>query len=93
MCACLHFFGFYSSSPSFFLLLPTRGRLCGFEPFAEDDDEKMFERILACDLQFVSPYWDSISQNAKVGHSATTCDYVSLSPFFTSRRVCRLNVF
>lgn len=39
--------------------------LCGFEPFSEEDDEKMFERILACDLQFISPYWDDISQNAK----------------------------
>lgn len=42
-------------------------RLCGFEPFAEDSDEKMFSRILACDFSFPSPYWDDIGDNAKVG--------------------------
>lgn len=27
----------------------------------------MFQRILRCDYEFVSPWWDEVSENAKVG--------------------------
>ncbi|KAG9353654.1 hypothetical protein JZ751_011776 [Albula glossodonta] len=40
--------------------------LCGFEPFFDDrGDQYMFKRILNCDYEFVSPWWDDVSLNAK----------------------------
>ena len=43
-------------------------RLCGFEPFYDErGDQAMFQRILRCDYEFVSPWWDEVSENAKVG--------------------------
>ena len=27
----------------------------------------MFQRILKCDYEFISPWWDEVSENAKVG--------------------------
>ncbi|XP_065178618.1 calcium/calmodulin-dependent protein kinase type IV-like isoform X2 [Sycon ciliatum] len=39
--------------------------LCGFEPFFEEDDQRMFMRIIQCDFEFVPPYWDHISGDAK----------------------------
>ncbi|XP_057326319.1 probable serine/threonine-protein kinase pXi [Microplitis mediator] len=41
--------------------------LCGFPPFAspENDQEELFERILGGQYEFISPYWDSISDSAK----------------------------
>lgn len=42
-------------------------RLCGFEPFYSDSgDAEMYSRILKCDYEFLSPYWDENSLNAKV---------------------------
>jgi len=42
-------------------------RLCGFEPFFDDrGDQAMFQRILKCDYEFVSPWWDEVSDSAKV---------------------------
>ena len=42
-------------------------RLCGFEPFYDDrGDQAMFQRILKCDYEFMSPWWDEVSVNAKV---------------------------
>jgi len=43
-------------------------RLCGFEPFYDErGDQAMFQRILRCDYEFISPWWDEVSENAKVG--------------------------
>lgn len=43
-------------------------RLCGFEPFYDErGDQAMFQRILKCDYEFVAPWWDEVSENAKVG--------------------------
>lgn len=43
-------------------------RLCGFEPFFDErGDQAMFQRILRCDYEFISPWWDEVSENAKVG--------------------------
>ncbi|XP_065836812.1 calcium/calmodulin-dependent protein kinase type IV-like [Oscarella lobularis] len=40
--------------------------LCGFEPFYSDSgDAEMYSRILKCDYEFLSPYWDENSLNAK----------------------------
>ncbi|XP_020631890.1 calcium/calmodulin-dependent protein kinase type IV-like [Orbicella faveolata] len=40
--------------------------LCGFEPFYDErGDQAMFQRILRCDYEFVSPWWDEVSENAK----------------------------
>ena len=30
----------------------------------------MFQRILKCDYEFVTPWWDEVSENAKVGASS-----------------------
>lgn len=40
-------------------------RLCGFPPFYGDEDDEVFDKILACDYKFTSPYWDKISASAK----------------------------
>jgi len=39
--------------------------LCGYPPFYEDSNEKLFELIKAGKLEFPSPQWDSISEAAK----------------------------
>lgn len=39
--------------------------LCGFHPFLEEDSEATRNRILNCRYEFLSPYWDTISENAK----------------------------
>jgi len=40
--------------------------LCGFEPFYDErGDQAMFQKILKCDFEFVSPWWDQVSLNAK----------------------------
>ncbi|XP_078037110.1 uncharacterized protein LOC144470131 isoform X2 [Augochlora pura] len=41
--------------------------LCGFPPFVslENEQEKLFERILSGCYEFTSPYWDNISDSAK----------------------------
>ncbi|XP_048384311.1 calcium/calmodulin-dependent protein kinase type IV-like isoform X3 [Stegostoma tigrinum] len=40
--------------------------LCGFEPFYDErGDQYMYKRILNCDYDFVSPWWDEVSLNAK----------------------------
>lgn len=40
--------------------------LCGYEPFYSDEgDSHMFRKILKCDYEFQSPWWDEVSLNAK----------------------------
>ena len=39
----------------------------------------MFQRILKCDFDFISPWWDDVSENAKVSQDIT---YPSLYDFF-----------
>ncbi|XP_018620484.1 serine/threonine-protein kinase DCLK1b isoform X4 [Scleropages formosus] len=41
--------------------------LCGFPPFrgTSDDQEALFDQILMGQLDFPSPYWDSVSDSAK----------------------------
>ncbi|XP_029457004.1 calcium/calmodulin-dependent protein kinase type 1 isoform X4 [Rhinatrema bivittatum] len=39
--------------------------LCGYPPFYEENDAKLFEQILKAEYEFDSPYWDDISESAK----------------------------
>ncbi|CAG9328240.1 unnamed protein product [Blepharisma stoltei] len=39
--------------------------LCGFPPFFEDNNEKLFDMIKKGEYEFTSPYWDDISAMAK----------------------------
>ena len=39
--------------------------LCGYPPFYDDNNTKLFTQILRAELEFDSPYWDEISDNAK----------------------------
>ncbi|CAJ0927722.1 unnamed protein product [Ranitomeya imitator] len=42
--------------------------LCGFPPFrgSGDDQEVLFDQILMGQVDFPSPYWDNVSESAKV---------------------------
>ena len=51
-------------------------RLCGFEPFYDErGDQAMFQRILKCDYEFVTPWWDEVSENAKVGDTSSSWSF------------------
>nr|NP_001027631.1 calmodulin-dependent protein kinase homologue [Ciona intestinalis]BAC57526.1 calmodulin-dependent protein kinase homologue [Ciona intestinalis] len=39
--------------------------LCGYPPFYDENDQKLFEQIMKAEYEFDSPYWDDISQSAK----------------------------
>lgn len=39
--------------------------LCGFPPFAEDNNAVLFEMIRRGEYSFPAPYWDEISESAK----------------------------
>lgn len=39
--------------------------LCGFPPFYDDDNDKLFELIAKGKVDFPNPYWESISDGAK----------------------------
>lgn len=39
--------------------------MCGFPPFYDDDNDKLFELIARGKVEFPSPYWDNISDQAK----------------------------
>lgn len=40
-------------------------RLCGYPPFYDENDSKLFEQILKAEYEFDSPYWDDISESGK----------------------------
>ncbi|XP_071394261.1 calcium/calmodulin-dependent protein kinase type 1D-like [Centroberyx affinis] len=44
---------------------PSGSRLCGYPPFYDENDSKLFEQILKADYEFDAPYWDDISDSAK----------------------------
>ncbi|XP_041085159.1 calcium/calmodulin-dependent protein kinase type IV-like isoform X1 [Polyodon spathula] len=51
--------------------------LCGFEPFFDPrGDQYMYSRILSCDYEFISPWWDEVSLNAK----DLVCKLIVLDP-------------
>ncbi|XP_019512534.1 PREDICTED: calcium/calmodulin-dependent protein kinase type 1D [Hipposideros armiger] len=39
--------------------------LCGYPPFYDENDSKLFEQILKAEYEFDSPYWDDISDSAQ----------------------------
>lgn len=39
--------------------------LCGFPPFYDDNNQKLFEAITSCKYEFPSPYFDKVSDAAK----------------------------
>ena len=39
--------------------------LCGFPPFFADNDAQLYEKIKKGQYEFLRPYWDPISDNAK----------------------------
>ncbi|KAG5274591.1 hypothetical protein AALO_G00137980 [Alosa alosa] len=39
--------------------------LCGYPPFYEDNETKLFSKIMKAEYAFHSPYWDEISESAK----------------------------
>uniref|UniRef100_A0A8C4R180 Protein kinase domain-containing protein n=1 Tax=Eptatretus burgeri TaxID=7764 RepID=A0A8C4R180_EPTBU len=39
--------------------------LCGYPPFYDENDARLFEQILRAEYEFDSPYWDDISDSAK----------------------------
>ncbi|XP_038675860.1 calcium/calmodulin-dependent protein kinase type 1G-like isoform X2 [Scyliorhinus canicula] len=39
--------------------------LCGYPPFYEETEYKLFDRISKADYEFHSPFWDDISEHAK----------------------------
>lgn len=41
------------------------GRLCGYPPFYDENDSKLFEQILKADYEFDAPYWDDISDSGE----------------------------
>ncbi|CDQ97535.1 unnamed protein product [Oncorhynchus mykiss] len=40
--------------------------LCGYPPFYDENDSKLFEQILKADYEFDAPYWDDISDSGKL---------------------------
>lgn len=42
-------------------------RLCGYPPFYDENDAKLFEQILRAEYEFDSPYWDDISDSGEPG--------------------------
>lgn len=45
-------------------------RLCGYEPFFDEDDARIFKKIIKGDYEFDPPYWDDVSENAKVRNTS-----------------------
>ena len=40
-------------------------RLCGYQPFSEESNEVLFEKIKKAEFEFASPDWDPVSDSAK----------------------------
>ena len=47
--------------------------LCGYLPFYDDNDANLFAQILTGKVEFDSPYWDDITDNAKDFVSQLMC--------------------
>lgn len=55
-------------------------RLCGYPPFYDENDSKLFEQILKADYEFDAPYWDDISDSGtlKEAHHGNGLFHMSL---------------
>lgn len=38
-------------------------RLCGYPPFYEESETKLFSKIMKAQYEFDSPFWDDISES------------------------------
>lgn len=56
--------------------------LCGFPPFSSDidDQDELFDKILEGKFEFVSPYWDDVTEQAKELIRSMLCLDVSKRP-------------
>uniref|UniRef100_A0AAR2LNB4 Protein kinase domain-containing protein n=1 Tax=Pygocentrus nattereri TaxID=42514 RepID=A0AAR2LNB4_PYGNA len=75
--------------------------LCGYPPFYDENDSKLFEQILKADYEFDSPYWDDISDSAKDFISNLmqknpekrfTCDEALQHPWIAGDTALRKNI-
>ncbi|XP_072133929.1 calcium/calmodulin-dependent protein kinase type 1B-like [Mobula birostris] len=76
--------------------------LCGYPPFYEDTDSKLFARISKADYEFDSPFWDNISEQAKsfIRHllekdpkKRFTCEQALRHPWISEYRAPLRNIF
>lgn len=49
-------------------MCPNPFRLCGYPPFYDENDAKLFEQILKAEYEFDSPYWDDISDSGTTSY-------------------------
>ncbi|XDV35428.1 hypothetical protein PO909_005378, partial [Leuciscus waleckii] len=75
--------------------------LCGYPPFYDENDAKLFEQILKAEYEFDSPYWDDISDSAKdfIGHlmekdssQRYTCDQALQHPWISGDTALDRNI-
>uniref|UniRef100_A0A3B3BH49 Calcium/calmodulin-dependent protein kinase Ib n=1 Tax=Oryzias melastigma TaxID=30732 RepID=A0A3B3BH49_ORYME len=75
--------------------------LCGYPPFYDENDAKLFEQILKAEYEFDSPYWDDISDSAKdfIVHlmekdpnTRYTCDQALLHPWIAGDTALDKNI-
>ncbi|XP_036432337.1 calcium/calmodulin-dependent protein kinase 1Db [Colossoma macropomum] len=75
--------------------------LCGYPPFYDENDSKLFEQILKADYEFDAPYWDDISDSAKDFISNLmqknpekrfTCDEALQHPWIAGDTALRKNI-
>uniref|UniRef100_A0A3Q2DXM7 Calcium/calmodulin-dependent protein kinase type 1D-like n=1 Tax=Cyprinodon variegatus TaxID=28743 RepID=A0A3Q2DXM7_CYPVA len=75
--------------------------LCGYPPFYDENDSKLFEQILKADYEFDAPYWDDISDSAKDFISCLmekdpekrfTCDQALEHPWIAGDTALRKNI-
>lgn len=69
-------------------------RLCGYPPFYDENDAKLFEQILKAEYEFDSPYWDDISDSGIWVFCLLCLGYASGDFFICSRglpTVCLLS--
>ena len=67
-------------------------RLCGYPPFYDENDAKLFEQILKAEYEFDSPYWDDISDSGTV-QNQLIFPCCSISVDFSWRRSSRGNIW
>uniref|UniRef100_A0A8C8LLW4 Protein kinase domain-containing protein n=1 Tax=Oncorhynchus tshawytscha TaxID=74940 RepID=A0A8C8LLW4_ONCTS len=51
--------------------------LCGYPPFYDENDSKLFEQILKADYEFDAPYWDDISDSGKLAPSSSSTSHLA----------------
>uniref|UniRef100_A0A8C7XY25 non-specific serine/threonine protein kinase n=1 Tax=Oryzias sinensis TaxID=183150 RepID=A0A8C7XY25_9TELE len=75
--------------------------LCGYPPFYDENDAKLFEQILKAEYEFDSPYWDDISDSAKDfivhlmekdSNTRYTCDQALLHPWIAGDTALDKNI-